>query len=520
MNLSVKPKDRRVVPNWRYYDNTLAAGELNNWRLHEAVADTYSIEDYAELWRSHRSLYRAGDLLSAAITNGSEDDKDVREAAQFILDESQTPTQSLVQSALYVLGEERGISSQSKAEINRLRECTAVNDIHLFIHGIRHRLHSMPYNPFLYVDLARAYLLLGQTAKAENAMQQALHFGADNRFVARSAARFYLHQQDIDRAYEIIRAKGAVSTDPWLMAAEISINMLRGKSSNYIKKGREIIESGHCSPFGFTELASSIGTLELYNGSNRKSNKLFKKALISPNDNSLAQIQWVNSFDALSFDISKPVVNDFEVRTMDAWSQGKYNDAVHEAVSWICDMPFAHKPINIGYMLCANFTHDFALAAAILDVGLRSDDNNPQLLNNKAYCAARDNQIKEAKEALEKLKNVLRNDDTLSLRVCSPATEGLILYREGNHVEGSMKYEEAITIAKSEDTEEGKFLYRKAVLNYCRERLLAGDGDAADIMAEVNHVEFFKKEVELLLLKEEIDNDYNSKKNERGESRK
>jgi len=512
MNLSVKPKDRRVVPNWRYYGSTLVAGELNSWKLHESEVETYSIEDYVDLWRDHRTLYRAGDLISAAITNGREDNENVKEAAQFILDESKTPTQSLVRSALYVLGAEQDTLSQSKVEINRLRECTAVNDIHLFIHGIRQRLHLMPYNPFLYVDLARAYLLLGQSANAEKAMQQALHFGADNRFVARSAARFYLHQQDKDLAYEIIRAKGAVSSDPWLMAAEISINMLRGKSSNYMKKGREIIESGNCSPFGFTELASSMGTLELYNGSNRKSNKLFKKALISPNDNSLAQIQWVNSFDALSFDISKPVVNDFEVRTMDAWSQGKYNDAVHEAVSWICDMPFAHKPINIGYMLCANFTHDFALAAAILDVGLRSDDNNPQLLNNKAYCAARDNQIAEAKEALEKLKIVLRNDDTLSLRVCSPATEGLILYREGNCVDGSVKYKEAMSIAKSDDSEEGKFLYRKAELNYCRERLLADDGDANDIMVEVNQVEVDKKEVELLLLKEEINNDYKNKK--------
>lgn len=514
MNLSVKPKERRVVPNWRYYESTLAAGELDSWRSLKSEPDSYSIEEYAELWRNHRSLYRAGDLLSAAITNGREDDDCVKDAANFVLGKTNSSTKSLVHTALHVLGAEQTSQSQSTVEINRLRECTAVNDIHILIHGIRQRLHLMPYNPFLYVDLARAYLLLGQVKNAEEAMKSALHYGADNRFVARSAARFYLHQQDRDRAYEIIRAKGAVSSDPWLMAAEISINMLRGKTSNYIKRGSEMIESGHCSPFGFTELASSIGTLELYNGANRKSNKLFKKALIAPNDNSLAQIQWVNSFDALPFDINKPVNYDFEVRTYDAWFQGRYSEAVHEAVNWICDMPFAHKPVNIGYTLCTNYTHDFALAAAILDVGLRSDDNNPQLLNNKAYCAARNNQIKEAKEAMDKLKIILRHDNSFSLKVCSPATEGLILYREGKYLEGAEKYKEAISIAKNEETEEGKFLYRKAVLNYCRERLIAREGNSADVMAEINKVETDSKETELLLLKEEINNEYIEKKDE------
>ena len=511
MNLSVKSKDRRVVPNWRYYESTMAAGELDNWKIPCSKPDSYSIDEYVELWRNHRSIYRAGDLLSAAITNGHEDDENVKDAANFILDKFNSSTKTLLQSACYVLGAEQTAQSQSTMEINRLRECTAVDDIHTLIHGIRQRLYLMPYNPFLYVDIARAYLLLGQTQKAEKSMECALHFGANNRFVARSAARFYLHQKDKDRAYEVIRAKGAVSADPWLMAAEISINMLRGKSSNYVKRGREIIESGNCSPFGYTELASSLGTLEYYNGANHKSNKLFKKALIAPNDNSLAQVQWVNSFDTLPLDLNKSVYNDFEVRTFDAWTQGKYNEAVHEAVNWICDMPFAHKPINIGYTLSTDFTHDFALAVAILDVGLRSDYNNPLLLNNKAYCAARDNQVQVAWEALSKLKMALRDEDSVSLNVCSSATEGLILYREGKRTDGAEKYKEAIAIAKSENTDEGKLLYRKAVLNYCRERIIAGDGNPVEVLAEANQIEIEKKEVELMLLQEEVNNEFNNK---------
>lgn len=508
MNLTYKPKDRRVVPNWRYYDATLEVGELDNWKVTRSREDVYAIDDYVQLWNEHHSLYRAGDLLSAAITNGDRDNAVVREAASYILDREDVSTKTLLSSARTILGVEEK-KSPSKIEIQRLRECTAIEDIRQKIHIIRQRLHIMPYNPFLYVDLSRAYLLIGQNKKAEEAILRALHFGETNRFVARSAARFFLHEQDRERAYDVIKAKGAVSSDPWLMAAEISINMLRGKSSNYVKKGRDIIESGNCNPFGFTELASSIGTLEMTAGAHRKSNKLFRKALIAPNDNSLAQVQWVNSFEPLSLNLNMPVRNAYEVNTFEKVVNGDYDGAMHEAVSWICDMPFAHKPVNIGYNISTNLLHDFELSSAILDVGLQSDDSSPFLLNNKAYCSARANNLEEAKDAFAKLITV-KTDDSPSWKVCIPATEGLIHYRDKDLALGSAKYQEAIEAAKAiGDAQGDQKLYKKAVLNYCRERLIARDGDPNGILAEASAISLGEDEGELKILFEEITNEYN-----------
>ena len=509
MNLPYTPKERRVVPNWRYYEATLTAGELDNWKLARRNEDTYAIDDYVSLWKEHKSIYRAGDLLSAAITNSQQDDENVRNAASFILERESQSTNSLLYSARKILGiDER--NNPSKIEIDRLRECTATTDIRKFIHNMRQRLHLMPYNPFIYVDLSRAYLLLGQVKKAEEAIKQALHFGATDRFVARSAARFYLHIQDRDKAYDVIRAKGAVAVDPWLMAAEVSINMLRGRTSNYVKKGLDMIDSGHCSPFGFTELASSIGTLELTAGSNRKSNKLFKKALLSPNDNSLAQVRWVNSFEPLAFDLNINVMNDYEVKTFDALLAGDMDKARHEAVSWICDMPFAHKPVNVGYHICVNYLKDFALASAILDVGLRTDETSPFLLNNKAYCSARAGLIDEAQESFDKLKVSHRLDTSPSWKVCIPATEGIILYRNNNKEGGTLKYQEAINAARQVAEEQNdESLYKKAMLNFCRERLIARDGSPDEILAEASKISFDEKDIELQILFNEVTNEYN-----------
>ena len=513
MNLSYKPKERRVVPNWRYYETTIEAGELDNWKVARPREDVYAIDDYVQLWEEHHSLYRAGDLLSAAITNNDRNNDAVKEAASYILDREDVSTKSLLSSAKTILGVE-DIKTPSKKEIQRLRECTAIVDIRQKIHLIRQRLHFMPYNPFLYVDLSRAYLLIGQNKKAEEAILRALHFGETNRFVARSAARFFLHEQDRDRAYDVIRAKGAVAVDPWLIAAEISINMLRGKSSNYVKKGRDIIDSGNCSPFGFTELASSIGTLEMTAGAHRKSNKLFRKALIEPNDNSLAQVQWVNSFEPLSLNLNMSVRNAYEVNTFEKVVNGDYSGAMHEAVSWICDMPFAHKPVNIGYNISTNLLHDFELASAILDVGLQSDESSPFLLNNKAYCSARANKIDEAKETFSKLLTA-QIDGSPSWKVCIPATEGLIYYRSKDLKSGSAKYKEAIETAKSiADVDGGLILYKKAVLNYCRERLIARDGDPNKVLAEASTVAIDEDEGELKVLFDEITNEYNHIENE------
>ena len=513
MNLSYKPKERRVVPNWRYYEDTLFAGELNNWKLARRSKDTFSIDNYVYLWKDHQSLFRAGDLLSAAITNSRVDLDEVKEAASFILDKKDRSTNSLICSAKKVLGIEADGQNSSKIEIDRLRDCTATESIRNYIHTVRQRLHLMPYSPFLYVDLSRAYLLIGQTRKAEEAINQALHFGATDRFVARSAARFFLHLQDKDKAYDVIRAKGAVAVDPWLMAAEISINMLRGKSSNYVKKGREIIDSGNCTPFGFTELASSIGTLELTAGANRNSNKLFRKALIDPNDNSLAQVRWVNSFEPLSLNLNVNVPNDYEVKTYEALRSGDLNQARHEAVSWICDMPFAHKPINVGYSICTTLLEDFALASAILDVGLRSDETSPFLLNNKAYCSARAGRIKEAQDAVAKLKASNRLDESDSWKVCIPATEGIVLYRNNQLEEGAAKYKEAISIAKQiAEKGQGDSLYKKASLNYCRERMIAGDANPDSVLAEAYSIVKSDEDKELMLLINEITDEYNRKK--------
>lgn len=93
--------------------------------------------------------------------------------------------------------------------------------------------------------MARHYVNLGQLEKAKAMMDIAVHLAPQHRYVCRSAARFYLHYGDEDKARAVIAHNPWVTKDPWLMASEIAINTLMGRTSRLIKKGNEIIKSNN-----------------------------------------------------------------------------------------------------------------------------------------------------------------------------------------------------------------------------------------------------------------------------------
>ena len=79
-------KDRRVIPNWRSFGQTTVLGELNSFQINSQFLDhKTSIDEYIIDWKLNRTVIHAADLLSAAIINNKKEDKNVLEAANFIL---------------------------------------------------------------------------------------------------------------------------------------------------------------------------------------------------------------------------------------------------------------------------------------------------------------------------------------------------------------------------------------------------------------------------------------------------
>ena len=234
--------------------------------------------------------------------------------------------------------------------------------------------------------------------------------------------------------------------------------------------GMSMVFSGNYSPFSFSELASAIGTKELE--SSRKKGKLFlEKSLISPNDNSLSQADWLMNNDkslSLNFsNIQKPIFN-FESDARYSFFKKEYQSALESSIAWIGIMPFARTPINFAADIAYTYQNNYADAIKILQIGLKANPKELSFMNNLAYAYALNGQTKEADEILIKLLPLVSNER--ELYICAKATNGLNEYRKGNIEVGRKLYSESVNYAIQVDAIN---LVHKALLNNIREEIRA-----------------------------------------------
>lgn len=514
MDTELQLQKRRVIPNWRYFYSTLQLGELNSnsSRLAENI---YPIDDYIDDWIGSKTIHGASDLISAAITNSQRNNPYVIDAAKYLLSKNQEA--NLIQRNIAkLIIEENNPAQQSsirKLKYDALERLKKISDIRKDIHNFRMLAIVYPYNPIVYVDMARAYVTIGLNEKAEKLFKIALSLDPHNRFVARSASRFFIHYGKMDEAAEVIRKTGYTRYDPWLMASDISIASLRGKTSNNIKKGLQMIQSSSFTNFSLTELSSAIGTIELESGAHKRSRDLFKKSMIDPNDNSLAQAEWARQYGAnINITLKKNVKCDHEVQVYKAILDNDEKGAMSHIIDWICDMPFALKPIQIGYELSTNYIRDYELSSVILEVGLKShthssDDlqNNKVyswMLNNKAYVDARRGHIDVADKELKELEQIMQDVD-LSTRICATATRGLIYFRRKCPEQGRSKYKEALNMIENLlDKNEETFI--KAKINLIREELIYCNFNDESLKKQIIELNIPDKYQALQNLKKEI----------------
>lgn len=428
-------KDRKMIPNWRSFNKTVLMGELDMSLVKPIVVPNLSIDSYIEDFKEKKTVPHAADLISASIVNGCEQNESVKDAATFIIANKKHATKSQSDIADRIVGDvNKDIENKlSNITIKELDNCLPIDFYRNRIKLIKKYVIEYPYNPISWVELSRSYSILGQEKQAVSAMKSAVQLCSDNRFILRSAIRLFAHYGDIELAHDIVRKSTITNYDPWITSAEIAIASLRGRSSKFIKRGIELLNSNKFSPFSTTELASSIGTIELAAGSRKKSRELFNKSLIAPNDNSLAQMEWIlNQKDKTLFDrslIKMQNEHNFEAQALFNFHDKKLVDALNNTCQWFCDMPFSKRPVMLGTHI-AEILGYTNLAVKFLETSLISHPNDPQLLNNIAYYLALEN---KTDEALKYYNKINYNSDISKLtEICTTATYGLICFRTQN----------------------------------------------------------------------------------------
>jgi len=277
-----------------------------------------------------------------------------------------------------------------------------------------------------------------------------------------------------------------------------------GKFSPLIKDGKNLINSNNFSNFDLTELTSSIGTLEFKDGSFKKAKRFFKKSMLSPNDNSLAQLEWVSKEDK-RFQINPTdytqVINPFEAYALDLFEKGNWEDAFYNSIKWFLDMPFSKRPAMLGSYIAGSLLGDKNAAIILCEVGLQANPNDPTLLNNIVYSIATSDNIEKLDKYVKKLINIDINSLPNESKITFQATLGLVALKKGDTKTGISLYNIAILNAKNIRNE---YLKNLAIVNFTRELITLNLPEKDNLIEEVKKMKVKETQKDLKLIREEV----------------
>ena len=503
MAISIKRDPRFVLPVWRDFKRTLEIGELNSpSKVTKRTIPSFNLDSLTEDWNENNSLFNATDLLSGLFVSNSSETKLMNELVEFISgNKNATIFQKYFAKSILKKSENKDILDQTR-KIEPLLYFLHDNDIHEKIRLYKSKIIEFPNNSILYIDLAWYYFLIGQIKQAHIYIERALILNSNNRFILRSASKFFEQIEDIEKARDILRRSPLNKIDPWVMASEISLSDKTEKRSSNIKRGTLLINSNNFSHFDLSELSSALGTQELRSGNRIKSKKLFTNSLISPNSNTIAQAEWIsNEFNLFNFNPDTyEVINNFEAKVYDAFYKEDWTKSYENSLLWYYDVPYSEDAIIVGSYIAMTFLENLNGAEELLELGHKINPHSGAIINNLAFCKVKVNKLDEAKQIINKLEKInihnLKNNEI----ICLIATQGLISIKSGNLESGIQLYDLAIQRAKKSNN---NYLETLAKINLALE--LDQSTEMKDVLVkEISSINIKPNEKDLLFLKNKL----------------
>jgi tetratricopeptide (TPR) repeat protein len=515
MAIDYQLKERRVIPNWRDYERTLQLGELNNSSkiitANNSKELIFNLSRPIEDWKANQNIGNAADLINSAFVAKEFTSVEVREAMSFV-GENPELSSPLLNSLIGQIDNENN-NLQDSIELGTLNNLKSIEEFQAYVndksfHSLisKRKKETNRYyrNPIQWVELARLYAIKGQHKKAGEAILKAIYLAPNNRYVLRSATRYFIHQGEFDKAIYYLKNALSIKNDPWLISAHIATSSVMNRHSPFIKRGIDLVDSNNYSDFDLTELSSSLGTLEQKNGSFKKAKKFFETSLKSPNDNSLAQIQWIAKDDyrfETDSKIYKNVLNPFEAYSLESYEKGNWEDAFYNSIKWFLDMPFSKRPAVIGGYVASSMLQDHISSILINKVALQSNPDDPILLNNLIFAAAKAGQIDQYLDQLKKLTSINYKILKYEVVITIQATLGLVKIKSGLIDEGIEFYEVAIKNAKNI----GKTsLVNHATINLTIELMAIKHEKASEYFEKVKSMQLKDKDLDLKLFKDRV----------------
>lgn len=491
MTIHWEDTDRRPIPRWRTSSLALEGGELATPSVGRQSTES-ARQFFAEkrvAWERARNTPAAAEFVGICLVTGREIDG--THAAEFLVSKESGATPALRHVAAHLLQRaDRGKDWRSGENV--LGSPTAIPQTQ--IRSLRGVTRDDPRNALAWTDLARAYAVIGLGEKAATSMEIALKLVRGNRFVLRAGARLFLHLNDPLHALRLLRSRDATPCDPWLTAAEIAVASIAEKSSRFVKQGRGMLTADTFAPRHLTELASAIGTLELYNGKASAARKLFRQSLTDPNDNAVAQATWA-SRNLSGIDVSLDLLRtprSYEARARTHYFASDWKHALADCQEWLFDEPFSSRPAELGSFIALFVLSDHTAAERLAAASLKANPNHWGLRNNLALALANLGRLPEAQAELDRIPvHQLSELPALTVR----ATQGFVRFRRGEVDLGRADYEWAMERA----AKFGQRVATVAAIHLAAEEVRAGTVEAGSAVERMTRLAADTTDQDILL---------------------
>lgn len=433
--------ERRLIPKWRPVATTLESPEAGSHKdatVQLLSGDKDELEKAIAEWKEHRSPGMLGEVLSFSVH------PDLLPRVLDIGSEAVRSGDELtsVQAALIT---ELSQSNGEGALIDAPPQFIAT-DTHPFqvpMRRLRSLLRSQPDNALALLDMAQLQSAIGKTESAERSIRMALNLAPNNRTVIRTAARFYVHADKHDQAHQLVRRHQRTPGDPWLMASEIALADLAGTESGFLSKGKRfLIDQRSISDAHLTELSGVIAMEEYRAGNLKRARDAQRRALLSPNDNMVAQAFEHRARFGIELEtpqILNALAHSHEALVLKAWTEMSPDQVEHHAQAWHSEEPFSSRPIQLLSTLYL-FQGDYTMSDRWISAGLTSDPLDRGLLTNQAFLRARAGQGAEMTSILRRL----RARHLQEVEPYAKAIEGLYEYAQGRFDSGDNLYGQAV----------------------------------------------------------------------------
>src|SRR5690606_33212874 len=124
-------------------------------------------------------------------------------------------------------------------------------------------------NPILLIDVAWAMTASGNGIAAERYVRAAISLAPKNRFILRSAVRYFLHRGQHERAHALLLRSQLLAGDPCVQASEIAVATVLGKTSKLVKATARTLDAQDVLLPNQTELGSASATVHLNAGNDK-----------------------------------------------------------------------------------------------------------------------------------------------------------------------------------------------------------------------------------------------------------